>query len=202
MFVSPDEEMALGTYGVWHFSFTVSNLDTAVAFYRDLLGFTLVHRQTQDNEYTQRLVGYPGARLEVAQLTVPGQPRGMSTHDLELVQYVTPEGTRGDRQIKDPGQAHLAIAVSDADATYERLMAAGVEFISAPNAITAGVNRGGKACYFRGPDDIVHELLEPPVSQTRAYDSAMAAAEASPDGRSPVRVSRPTTHDRAAARRG
>jgi catechol 2,3-dioxygenase-like lactoylglutathione lyase family enzyme len=201
MFVSSREEMILRTYGVWHFSFTVSNIDAAVAFYRDLLGFTVVHRQIQDNEYTQRLVGYPGARLEVAQLAVPGQPRGLSTHDLELVQYLHPEGTMGERQIKDPGQAHLAIAVSDADATYERLTAAGVEFISAPNSITAGVNRGGKACYFRGPDDIVHELLEPPVSQTMAYDSAIAAEALTAAPRS-VQLRRPATPGRVAARRG
>jgi catechol 2,3-dioxygenase-like lactoylglutathione lyase family enzyme len=70
------------TFGVWHFSFTVSDLDRSIAFYRDLLGFTLVHVQEQDNEYTRRLVGYPDARLRVAQLAVDGQPRAISTHDL------------------------------------------------------------------------------------------------------------------------
>ncbi|TDB96886.1 hypothetical protein E1267_40420, partial [Nonomuraea longispora] len=78
--------------GVWHFSFTVADLDRSVAFYRDLLGLTLVHRQEQDNAYTRRLVGHPDAVLRVAQLAVPGQPRGLSTHDLELVEYVRPRG--------------------------------------------------------------------------------------------------------------
>ncbi|NBF00436.1 VOC family protein, partial [Nonomuraea sp. K271] len=78
--------------GVWHFSFTVADLDRSVAFYRDLLGFALVHRQEQDNAYTRRLVGHPDAVLRVAQLAVPGQPRGLSTHDLELVEYVRPRG--------------------------------------------------------------------------------------------------------------
>ncbi len=157
-------------YGIWHFSFTVSDLDTAIAFYRDLLGFELVHRQRQDNDYTRRLVGYPDAVLEVAQLAAPGEPRGLSTHDLELVRYVSPDGRVLAREIRDPGQAHLALAVEDAQATYERLAAAGVRFVTAPNAITAGVNSGGKACYFFGPDDIVHELLEPPAERRRAYD--------------------------------
>ena len=53
-------------------------------------------------------------------------------------------------QIKDPGEAHLAIAVEDADAEYRRLSALGVEFLSPPNAIVAGVNIGGKCCYFKG----------------------------------------------------
>lgn len=156
-------------YGIWHFSFTVSDLEAAIAFYRDLLGFELVHRQTQDNAYTRRLVGYPDAVLEVAQLAAPGEPRGLSTHDLELVRYVAPEGRSLEREIRDPGQAHLALAVDDADAVHARLAAAGVRFVTAPNEITAGVNAGGKACYFFGPDDIVHELLEPPLARRQAY---------------------------------
>lgn len=150
--------------GVWHFSFSVADLDRSVAFYADLLGFTLVHRQEQHNAYTRRLVGYHDAHLRVAQLAVPGQPRGRSSHDLELVEYVTPRGTRGDPGICNPGAAHLAVIALDAQATHERLSRAGVAFVSPPNAITAGVNAGGFACYFRDPDDIVLELVQPPPS--------------------------------------
>lgn len=163
-------------YGIWHFSFTVSDLDAAIAFYRDLLGFELIHRQRQDNDYTRRLVGYPDAVLEVAQLAAPGEPRGLSTHDLELVRYLAPDGRAITREIRDPGQAHLAIAVDDADATHARLAAAGIRFVTPPNAITAGVNTGGKACYFFGPDDIVHELLEPPIERRRAFDAGQSPA--------------------------
>lgn len=153
----------LGLRGVWHFSFTVSDLDRSIAFYRDLVGLELVHTQEQDNAYTRRLVGFPHAVLRVAQLAVPGQPRGISTHDLELVQYLRPEGVRRDARICDPGAAHLAITVTDAWATFERLTGAAVRFVSSPNAITAGVNQGGYACYFYDPDDIVLELVQPPA---------------------------------------
>jgi lactoylglutathione lyase len=149
--------------GVFHFSFTVSDLDRAVAFYRDLLGLELVHIQEQDNAYTRRLVGFPDAALRVAQLAVPGQPRGISTHDLELVEYVRPEGVRREGRINDPGAAHLAFTITDAWAAYERLTGAAVRFVSSPNAITAGVNVGGYACYFYDPDEIMLELLQPPA---------------------------------------
>ncbi|WP_431922826.1 VOC family protein [Nonomuraea jabiensis] len=148
--------------GVWHFSFTVSDLDRSVEFYRDLLGFALVHRQEQDNDYTRRLVGYPDAVLRVAQLAVPGQPRGVSTHDLELVEYVRPKGASRDPARHLPGAAHLALTVEDAPAEHARLAAAGVRFVNPPEAITAGVNRGGYACYFLDPDDITLELVQPP----------------------------------------
>ncbi len=165
----PDE-----MFGIFHFSFTVSDLEAAIVFYRDLLGFTFVHRQVQDNDYTRRLVGYPDARIEVAQFAVPGERRGFSTHDLELVWYDRPKGRRSEAEIKNPGEAHLAVAVADADATYERLSAAGIHFFSPPNEITEGVNKGGKACYFHGPDDIVHELLQPSAARLQAYRALQA----------------------------
>lgn len=154
--------------GVWHFSFTVSDLDKAVDFYTRLLGFTCVHRQEQHNEYTCRLVGYPDAHLRIAQLVVPGQPRGLSTHDLELVEYVSPAGQRGDINICNPGQAHLAIAVSDIFERYATLTREGVEFFSEPNYITAGVNTGGYAVYFYGFDLLVHEFVQPPQQRLNA----------------------------------
>jgi catechol 2,3-dioxygenase-like lactoylglutathione lyase family enzyme len=93
---------------------------------------------------------------------IPGQPRGISSHDLELVEYRQPRGTRGDINICNPGAAHLALVVDDIQERYERFVAAGVTFVSPPNYITAGVNQGGYTCYFRDPDDIVLEMVQPP----------------------------------------
>lgn len=145
----------------WHFSFTVSDLAVAVRFYVDLLGCDLVKEQEQNNAYTRRLVGYPDAHLRIAQIRIGGSA-GTSGHHLELVEYLTPSGERGDVGIANPGAAHLAFAVDDLDAEHARLSAAGVRFFSTPNEITEGVNVGGKAVYFHGPDDIVHELVQPP----------------------------------------
>jgi len=147
---------------VWHFSFTVSDLDAAVAFYVDLLGCTLILEQESDNAYTRSLVGYPNAHLRIAQIRI-GEAPATSTHHLELVQYLLPQGHRGDTNIANPGAAHLAFTVADLDAECARLAAHSVRFFSEPNEITHGVNRGGKAVYFYGPDDIVHELVQPPT---------------------------------------
>jgi catechol 2,3-dioxygenase-like lactoylglutathione lyase family enzyme len=155
----------LSMLGVWHFSFTVSDLDEAVRFYEEVLGFSCVAVQEQCNEYTRRLVGYPDASLRIAQLAVPGQPRVLSSHDLELVQYVTPVGERGSTDICNPGAAHLALTVRDMAAEHERMTGLGVRFFSTPNLITSGVNEGGWTVYFAGPDEIVHELVQPPASR-------------------------------------
>ncbi|MWA03576.1 hypothetical protein F8568_024970 [Actinomadura sp. LD22] len=147
---------------IWHFSFHVADLDRSVAFYRDVLGMELVHVQDQDNAYTRSLVGYPDARLRVAQLAVPGKGEHVSTHDLELVEYVEPRGERQDPARHHPGAAHMAFAVADITAEHARLTGLGVRFVSPPNRITAGANTGGAACYFLDPDDITLELVQPP----------------------------------------
>jgi catechol 2,3-dioxygenase-like lactoylglutathione lyase family enzyme len=152
--------------GVWHFSFTVSNLEQSIAFYKKL-GLELLLTQEQANEYTSRLVGYDNAHLKVAQFVIPGQPQGLSTHSLELVEYVNPKGSRQPPDICNPGEAHLALAVTDIHERYAQLKKDGVQFFSPPNAITAGVNQGGYTCYFWDPDRIVLEMVQPPAHRLK-----------------------------------
>lgn len=151
--------------GIWHFSFTVSNLDRSVEFYCGLLGLEAITRQTQKNEYTAKLVAMPGADLKVAMLRVAGWPAGPSRHHLELVEYVHPRGVKADVATNNTGAPHLAFVVEDLQAEYERLTAAGVRFKSDPVDIAAGVNTGGRTVYFLDPDDITLELSQPPPNR-------------------------------------
>jgi catechol 2,3-dioxygenase-like lactoylglutathione lyase family enzyme len=158
--------------GVFHFSFTVADLDRSVGWYTGVLGMDLVHRQVQDNAYTRTLVGEPEAVLEIAQLTLRGVNIGPSTHILELVQYRSPPGDRPRLATRDVGVAHLALLVDDVIERYERLRAEGVTFVSPPVAITEGANQGGFTCYLRDPDGITLELFHPPAARLRAMRSA------------------------------
>jgi catechol 2,3-dioxygenase-like lactoylglutathione lyase family enzyme len=146
----------------WHFSFTVSDIEQSIAFYRDILGLELVHRQEQSNAYTRRFVGYPDAHLKVAQFHIQGKTGVRSGHLLELVQYVAPKGQKVDTRTPNPGTAHLAFEVDDLQAEYRRLVEHGVRFRSEPVAIEAGINKGGYTVYFLDPDDITLEMVQPP----------------------------------------
>jgi catechol 2,3-dioxygenase-like lactoylglutathione lyase family enzyme len=147
---------------VLHFSFTVSNIESSIDWYTRVLGLELVHRQRQENEYTQILVGIPGAVLEVAQFAVPGVPPARSTHMLELVEYLEPRGAElGKLPPNTVGSPHLAMLVSDIHARYERMREQGVEFRNPPVHITEGANAGGFTCYFSDPDGITLEILQP-----------------------------------------
>lgn len=147
---------------IWHASFTVSDIDRSIAFYRDELGLELVHEQEQANEYTRKFVGYPDAHLKVAQFAIPGAEPPPSRHVIELVQYVAPKGEPVHPERFQPGAAHLAFQVRDTFALYERLSARGVRFISEPVAITAGVNRGGATVYLEDPDGNTLEFVTAP----------------------------------------
>ena len=149
---------------IWHFSFHVADLDRSVDFYTRMIGMNLIHQQVQDNDYTSALVGYPKAHLRIAQLAMPERSKdAISTHDLELVEYVNPRVEALVIERARPGTAHLAFAVSDIDVEYTRLNSQGVRFVSPPNLIAFGVNKGGSTCYFLDPDGITLELVQPPT---------------------------------------
>ena len=156
---------------IFHTGLTVSDLDRSIAFYRDLLGLELVAQWDSAEPYLRRVVGFPDAELRIALLRLPGSSSGASGHHIELLEYRSPRGTRGDPRTCNPGNAHVAFMVEDIDAAYAELSATGVRFKSVPVEITHGRNRGGKAVYFLDPDDITLELVQPaprPVVEARA----------------------------------
>ena len=148
--------------GIWHFGFTVSDIERAIRFYTEALGLELRHRQIQDNEYTSNLVGYPGVRLNVAQLTLPGGVSSRSGHILELSEYERPRGGRLPDGTNQIASGHLAFEVTDIDALIAPIERLGGRLVGAPQEITEGINQGGRAVYIRDPDGITIELVEPP----------------------------------------
>lgn len=147
---------------LWHVGFVVRDLDRSVRFYRDVVGLTLRHRQTQDNEYTSRLLGYDGARIHVAQFDLPVGRGSRSGHILELIEYERPPAEECAAENARITAGHLAFEVDDLDAVRERIEAGGGHFYTEAVDITAGKNRGGRAVYFRDPDGVSLELLQPP----------------------------------------
>ena len=149
----------------FHFSFTVSDIDQSVAFYRDLIGLKLVHRMVHDQQYTSTQIGYSNALLKVALFTLPDMPQGQSPsgHFLELIEYANPRGEPIDTSTNRPGVAHLALQVDDLETEFARLKAAGVRIKSdAPVPVTHGRHTGGLVCYMLDPDNITLEMMQLP----------------------------------------
>ena len=143
-----------------HVSFTVSSLQKTEAFFERVLHYKRIGGGHYDFPYIKSQVGYPDAVLEIALLTHEGQPFETTHFMIELIEYVQPKCDPTDTSTCRPGSAHLCFVVKNLRAEYERMAALGVEFISSPNEVSYGVNKGALAVYFKGPDNIRLEMIE------------------------------------------
>lgn len=143
---------------VQHTGFTVSNLERSLAFYRDLLGMEVLAEQVGTASYLSTVTGFTGVRLNMAFLKVTGA----GDQILELLEYASHPADATPRETNRPGNGHLCFIVDDIQAWYRDLTAKGVYFVNEPALITAGVNQGARAAYFRDPDGFTLELFQPP----------------------------------------
>lgn len=149
--------------GIWHFSFTVKDIEVSKRFYHDLLGLEIIHEQVQNNEYTSKLVNYENAHLKVVMFAIPNVDHGISGHVIELVEYVNPKGIEINLETKNTGVGHIAFVVNDIHKEFDRLISAGIRFkAEKPITIVEGRNKGGYTIYFYDPDGITLELFQPP----------------------------------------
>lgn len=139
-----------------HTGFTVSDVERSVAFYRDVLGMEVVAQWVGTADYLAVHTGYPGVRLNIAFVKVPG-----SDQMIELLEYASHPGEPTDRARNRPGNGHLCFVVDDTWASYRELVAKGVRFDNEPVTITTGFNVGAVVVYFLDPDGFTLELYQP-----------------------------------------
>lgn len=147
--------------GAHHVSFTVSEIGAAEAWFAGMFGMVRVGGGEYDFDYIRAQVGMPDAVLKIAVLGFAGEEERPGRFLLELIEYARAAGAPADTATNRPGNAHLCVVVDDIEAEHARLSARGVRFVSTPNAVTWGVNKGAKAVYLIGPDDIRLELFQP-----------------------------------------
>jgi catechol 2,3-dioxygenase-like lactoylglutathione lyase family enzyme len=106
------------TMGIDHSAISVADADASIAFYCDLLGFTLAARQTNQGPAQEKLDGLPGAVVEVVALN----PREATPH-LELLAYRTPRGRANPAPLQgaDIAADRLVLEVDDLTAILHRL---------------------------------------------------------------------------------
>ena len=141
--------------GIHHTAISTPNLERALSFSRDLLGFEVETKAawSPDSKAAKRFDDIVGLRNSAAQLVMlsAGNAR------IELFEYHAPLPKPGDpdRPVCDHGITHICLEVEDIDAEYERLSAAGMRFHCPPQHLG-----GAAATYGRDPDGNVVELYE------------------------------------------
>jgi catechol 2,3-dioxygenase-like lactoylglutathione lyase family enzyme len=136
---------------------SVADLDEALAFWQAFLGVEPRWRTVLDRPYLGRHVGYPGVKIDVAFVDLPGGTV------LELLDYEVPDKARNPAETANPGNVHLCLRVGDARAAWEQAVAAGATPLvtNGPVEVDGGPNHGARAAYLRIHDGITLELFQP-----------------------------------------
>ncbi len=136
-----------------HTSFTVSNLERSLAYFRDALGFEVTSKGPRDPKMIQHITGVPEAGVIIAYVRGPG-------HNVELIEYTGPaQRERLRPRPCDVGFAHIAYNVNDVDAVIAASKPHGVLPIAPPVNVDQGPNQGKRAVYMRDPDGITIEFI-------------------------------------------
>lgn len=138
--------------GIHHTAISTSDLPRALAFYRDVLGFETVFEGgwPVGSEMADSITGLSGSSAQLAMLRA-------SNSFIELFQYASPAASSGDpnRPVCDHGITHICLDVTDVDAEYQRLTAAGMRFHCPPQDLGFA-----RTTYGRDPDGNVVEIQE------------------------------------------
>jgi catechol 2,3-dioxygenase-like lactoylglutathione lyase family enzyme len=151
--------------GIHHVAVSTNDLDRLVAFYTELFGFERVMKtEWRDRPIIDRMIGLRGSAARQVMLKA-------GNAYLELFEYETPGGppVDPDHLVSDRGYTHFCIDVTDIDAEYERLSAAGMRFHSSPPTTDELGGSRLRAIYGRDPDGNVVELQEI-LDPTIAFD--------------------------------
>ena len=145
---------------------TVTDLDRAVAFYTDVLGFERIQESEVGGDDYEHLYGVFGLRMKSVEMRL-GDER------IELMQFLAPRGRPAptDSKSNDRWFQHIAIIVTDMQRAYEHLRAHAVEHDSSgPQRLPDwNPNAGGiSAFYFRDPDGNPLEVLHFPPNKGAA----------------------------------
>lgn len=135
-----------------HASFTVSNLESSIKFYRDILTLKLLDTSTRDIEFSQNVTGIQDAHLKIAYFEA-------NNCRVELIEYLTPECEHIDTKTCNVGSAHICFNVDSFDAFVDKLRSNNVRFSGDICMIPEGPNKGKKVLYFEDPDSNSIEII-------------------------------------------
>lgn len=149
--------------GVESVGITVSDMDTALPFYTDVLHFQILSDDTVHNEQYSKLIQVENAAVRITKLK-------LGDEKIELIDFISPEGKAysEDSNSNDLWFQHIAIITNNMDSAYAWLRSKEVKNISVePQRLPDwNKNAGGiKAFYFQDPDGHPLEILEFPADK-------------------------------------
>ena len=141
-----------------HTGITVSNLERALEFWQNVLGFEFSHRAHQSGEMVEQITGVKGAELKLAVVKAPGG------HKIELLEYLAPPDRKQHAGLRpcDVGHVHVALTVENLDPLLEKIAASSWKAAGKPQTLKTGPNAGKRVVYVRDPDGATIEFMQQP----------------------------------------
>jgi len=133
-----------------HVGITVTDLDASLAFYCDVVGFSLGLRTRGGGDWFDTLTRNSNADIEIAMLQ-------LADFTLQLVQYHAAGGDTLPLEHHNVGNPHLCIEVDDVDARHQTISASGRHD---PTPIVDIMGTGIRSFYVHDPDGVPVELLQ------------------------------------------
>lgn len=149
--------------GLNHIGISVSNLERSIGFYVEMFGMQVTVERRFGEEAYDRIMALKDAVGRVALLTGHHM-------QIELFEFISPQPKMRDvsKPVCDHGISHFCVEVSDIQAEYRRMRAAGAVFHSEPIDFS-GI---AFATYGRDPDGNVFELWQQAESRSPKLDDA------------------------------
>ncbi|HWR52913.1 MAG TPA: VOC family protein [Bryobacteraceae bacterium] len=117
--------------GIEHTAIASPDPEALGRWYADVLGFTINYHSPSSKTMFVRA------------------PNG------SMLEIVSAKGERGAPEMRTPGLRHLALAVDEFAPVYEKLKAAGVNFLGEPET-----SKGNTVVFFTDPDGNLLHLLQ------------------------------------------
>jgi catechol 2,3-dioxygenase-like lactoylglutathione lyase family enzyme len=136
--------------GIHHAALCARDLDRMVAFYRDVIGFTVVSEYAWDKvDLIDEIIGLKSSVAKTVMLKA-------GNAYLEIFEYAAPKARNTDPlRPCDRGYTHIALDVVDIRSEYDRLVKAGMQFCREPAELG-----DIRAVYGKDPEGNIVEIQE------------------------------------------
>ena len=135
-----------------HTGLVVSNLELALSFWRDLLGFKIDKQMDESGPHIDAMMGLKNVEVTTVKMSAP---QGGVVELLHFKSHPDIKEWRGTPFAT--GFTHLALTVISLDECYKKLSLAGFTFPATPQYSSDGAV---KVIYCQGPEGVLLELVE------------------------------------------
>ena len=145
---------------IYHVGLTVSDLERSIAFYRDVLGLEFQGEIFMEGEETDKMFRRVNCKARVAYLN---GSKAVEAPPVELIQFVNNEVKKVPSDLFTTSISEVCFYTDDIDSAYKHLVDNNVECLSEPQYSDFRADGFGesRAFYFRDPDGIILEMMQP-----------------------------------------